>query len=428
MELKRDGLRVLVVGQGGREHALVWKLASSPRVAEVYAAPGNPGIARLASCVPIAATDVAELSRFALDRRVDITVVGPEAPLAMGLADEFTRLGLAVFGPTRLAAEIESSKAWAKEFMKRNGIPTADYRIFLDEDAAVDFVRRHGAPVVVKADGLAAGKGVIVGTTPDEAEHAVRAVASLKSGRGIVVEELLTGREMSFFAVTDGRTAVPLMPARDHKRAGDGDVGPNTGGMGAIAPAPESSGPLESRIMAEIIEPAVRGLAEEGRRYVGVLYAGLMLTSSGPKVLEFNARLGDPETQAVLPMMESDLVDIIEAAVEGDAFGSGRASVAVRWREGASVCLVVASEGYPAQPAVGDRIYMDEEAAWAEGLLLFHAGTKYDADGRLVSSGGRVMNVVATAGTVREASARAYEGVRHVKFRGMWYRRDIGLA
>ncbi len=421
MRVKRDGLRVLVVGQGGREHALAWKLASSPRVAEIYAAPGNPGVARLASCVPIAASDITGLARFAAERRVDLTVVGPEAPLALGIADEFTRLGLAIFGPTRLAAEIESSKAWAKEFMARHGIPTAGYRVFWDQDAAMDFIRRHRASVVVKADGLAAGKGVIVAHTVEEAEDAVRAVASLGAGRAIVVEDFLVGREMSFFAVTDGETAIPLLSARDHKRARDGDVGPNTGGMGAIAPAPESNGALESRIMSEIIEPTVKALAGEGRRYVGVLYAGLMLTSCGPKVLEFNARLGDPETQAILPMMESDIVDLIEAAVEGE----GLSSDLVRWCSGASTCVVVASEGYPERPRTGDEVHIDEAGAAAEGVILFHAGTRFD-DGRLVTSGGRVLNVVARGASVQEAADRAYQGVRHVKFRGMWHRSDIG--
>ncbi|MDI7245892.1 MAG: phosphoribosylamine--glycine ligase [Bacillota bacterium] len=421
MGVKRDNLRVLVVGQGAREHALVWKLASSPRVAEIYAAPGNPGIARLASCVPIAASDIPALARFAAERRVDLTVVGPEVPLALGIADEFTRLGLAIFGPTRLAAEIESSKAWAKEFMARHGIPTAGYRVFRDEDAAMDFVRRHGAPLVVKADGLAAGKGVIVAHTVEEAKDAVRAVASLRSGRAIVVEDFLIGREMSFFAVTDGETAIPLLSARDHKRARDGDVGPNTGGMGAIAPSRECDGFLESRIMSEIIEPTVKGLAGEGRRYVGVLYAGLMLTSSGPKVLEFNARLGDPETQAILPMMESDIVDLIEAAVEGE----GLSSDLVRWRPGASACVVIASAGYPERPRTGDEVHIDEAGAAAEGVILFHAGTRFD-DRRLVTSGGRVLNVVATGASGQEAADRAYQGVRHVRFRGMWHRSDIG--
>ncbi|MGE5586880.1 MAG: phosphoribosylamine--glycine ligase [Clostridia bacterium] len=419
--LKRDGLSVLVVGGGGREHALVWKLASSPRVARVYAAPGNPGIARIASCVPIPASDTAALARFAAERRVDITVVGPEVPLALGIADEFARLGLAVFGPTKPAAEIESSKAWAKEFMSRHGIPTAGYRVFADEDAARAFVRRSGGPVVVKADGLAAGKGVIVARTAEEAENAVRTVASLGAGRAIVVEDFLTGREMSFFAVTDGETSLPLLSARDHKRAGDGDAGPNTGGMGAVAPAPGFDESLESRIMSEIIEPAVKGLAREGRRYVGVLYAGLMLTPSGPKVLEFNARLGDPETQAILPMMESDLVDLIEAAIEGEGLSPG----VVRWRPGASACVVLASQGYPEKPRVGDEIRVDEAGLGAADVLLFHSGTRFDGD-RLVTSGGRVLNVVARGASIQEAADRAYQGTRHVEFRGMWCRRDIG--
>ncbi|MGE5584608.1 MAG: phosphoribosylamine--glycine ligase [Bacillota bacterium] len=419
--MKQDSLRVLVVGQGGREHALVWKLASSPRVARVYAAPGNPGAARLASCVPIAAGDIPALASFALEHRVDLTVVGPEVPLALGIVDEFTRLGLAVFGPTRAAAEIESSKVWAKQFMTRHGIPTAGYRVFRDANAAAGFVRHHGTPVVVKADGLAAGKGVVVARTAEEAEDGVRAVASLGAGGAILVEDLLVGREMSFFAVTDGKTSVPLLTARDHKRARDGDVGPNTGGMGAIAPAPEGDAALGARIMSEIIEPAVKGLAEEGRRYVGVLYAGIMLTSSGPRVLEFNARLGDPETQAILPMMESDIVDLIEAAVEGQ----GLSSDLVRWRPAASACVVVASEGYPERPRTGDEVHIDEAGAAAEGVILFHAGTRFD-DGRLVTSGGRVLNVVATGASVQEAADRAYRGVRHVRFRGMWHREDIG--
>ncbi|MCR4403225.1 MAG: phosphoribosylamine--glycine ligase [Firmicutes bacterium] len=416
-------MSVLVVGGGGREHALAWKLASSPRVAKLYAAPGNPGIARIASCVPIGATDTAALANFAVQRRVDITVVGPEGPLALGIVDEFNRLGLAVFGPTKRAAEIESSKAWAKGFMTRHGIPTAGYCVFGDPDAARAFIRQSGGPAVVKADGLAAGKGVIVAHTVEEAEKAIETVASLGAGGAIVIEDLLIGQEMSFFAVTDGETSVPLLSARDHKRAWDGDVGPNTGGMGAVAPAPEYDEDLETRIMSEIIDPAVKGLAREGRRYVGVLYAGLMLTSSGPKVLEFNARLGDPETQAILPMMESDLVDLMEAALERQGLGPG----VVRWRPGASACVVLASRGYPDKPALGEEIHIDDAGIEADDVLLFHAGTKLVQD-RLVTSGGRVLNVVATGRSMGEAADRAYRGIRHVKFQGMWCRTDIGKS
>ncbi len=424
ISLKREGLTVLVIGQGGREHALVWKIASSPRVSRVYAAPGNPGIAKHASCVPIAASDVANLGRFALERGVDLAVVGPEAPLALGVVDEFRRLGIPVFGPTRDAAAIESSKAWAKGFMSRHGIPTAAYDVFRDAGTARAHVRQLGAPVVVKADGLAAGKGVVVAKTIEEAEAAVSAAAELGVGAGIVVEEVLEGREMSFFAVTDGEVAVPLVSAMDHKRAFEGDVGPNTGGMGALAPAPVFDEDLGSRIMEEIIEPTIDGLAREGRRYTGVLYAGLMLTASGPKVLEFNARFGDPETQAVLPLMDSDLVDLIEAA----ALGSGRlADVSVSWRDGACACVVVASRGYPGAYEAGREIELDDDRAAASGVLVFHAGTRCEGS-RLVTAGGRVLGLVAVGDSIDDAVRRAYRGLECVNFDGMWCRMDIGRA
>ncbi len=419
--MKQDNLCVLVVGQGGREHALAWKVASSPRVSRLYAAPGNPGIARLASCVPVQAHDVSALGEFALEHRVDLTIVGPEMPLALGIADEFGRLGLPVFGPTKAAAEIETSKVWAKEFMTRHGIPTAGYRVFRDPDAAGEYVRKRGAPVVVKADGLAAGKGVVVANTRSEAERAVQMVAVLGAGNGILVEDLLEGEEMSFFAVCDGRTALPLMSARDHKRACEGDTGPNTGGMGAVAPAPALDACLESRIMREIMSPAIEGLAEEGRRYNGILYAGLMLTADGPKVLEFNARFGDPETQAILPMMESDIVDVLEASVEG----GGLDAAALAWRKGACGCVVVASEGYPGKYRASDEVHIDEAGAAADGVILFHAGTRLD-DGRLVTSGGRVLGLAAIGDSIDDAVDRAYRGLDRVRFRGMWCRRDIG--
>ncbi|MEW6228659.1 MAG: phosphoribosylamine--glycine ligase [Bacillota bacterium] len=419
--MKREDLRVLVIGQGGREHALAWKAAASPRVSQVYAAPGNPGIAKLATCVPIPAHDIRALGQFALEQHVDLTVVGPEMPLALGMADEFKRLGLPVFGPTKAAAAIETSKVWAKEFMTRHGIPTADYRVFGDECTAGEYVREHGAPVVVKADGLAAGKGVVVASTLDEAEQAVQTVARLGAGNEILVEDLLAGEELSFFAVTDGETAVSLVSARDHKRAWDGDTGPNTGGMGAVAPAPGLDASLESRIMREVIMPAVKGLAEEGRRYTGVLYAGLMLTTEGPMVLEFNARFGDPEAQVLFPMMESDIMDVLEAAVEGH----GLNPTMPKWREGACACVVVASEGYPGKYRAGEEVHIDEAGAAAAGVLVFHAGTRLDG-GKLVTSGGRVLGLVATGASTEDAVDRAYQGLEHVRFRGMWCRRDIG--
>ena len=416
----RDNLCILVIGQGGREHALVWKLKASPRVSKVYAAPGNPGIERIAECVPIRADDVHSLARFALDNGVDLAVIGPEAPLALGVADEFMRLGIPVFGPTKAAASIETSKVWAKRFMTRHNIPTADYSIFGDADAAKRYVRAHGCPVVVKADGLAAGKGVFVAHTPKEAECAVDAISNFAAGSEIIVEDCLIGHEASFLVITDGTCALPLITSKDHKRAKDGDEGPNTGGMGAIVPAPGLDASLEAQVMEQIIMPAIRGLSAEGHRYVGVLYAGLMLTSRGPMALEFNARFGDPETQVILPMMESDLVDALEAAVEGTC-----SSMKLEWRDGACVCVVAASCGYPEKPQVGKKITINEEQAERDGVLIFHAGTRKDGDS-LVTAGVRVLNVVGVGDSVEDAASHAYRGLSHVSFEGMWYRHDIG--
>jgi len=418
--VKQDNLCILVIGQGGREHALVWKLGASPRVSKVYAAPGNPGMEGLAKCVPIPANDLHQLACFALENHVDLAVIGPEAPLALGASDEFMRLGIPVFGPTKAAASIETSKVWAKQFMTRHRIPTADYRIFRDPEAAKRYVRAHGGPVVVKADGLAAGKGVVVAHTLDEGEQAVDIVANLTAGREIIVEDCLFGREASFLVITDGISAIPLVSAKDHKRAKDGDRGPNTGGMGAVVPAPGFDFSLQTQIMDDIIMPVIRGLSSEGHRYVGVLYAGLMLTSQGPMVLEFNARFGDPETQAILPMMESDLVDALEAAVEGTC-----SSITLDWRDGACVCVVAASCGYPEQPRLGKEIFIDEEQAEKDGVLIFHAGTRLDGE-RLVTAGGRVLNAVSVGSSMEEAASRAYRGLSHVSFEGMWVRHDIG--
>lgn len=418
--MKRRNLSVLVIGQGGREHALVWKLRASPRVSKIYAAPGNPGMERLAECVPIPVNDVHQLSHFACEQGVDLAVIGPEAPLALGVADEFKRLGIPVFGPTKAAAAIETSKVWAKEFMTRHSVPTADYTIFTDVDAAKHYVRAHGCPVVVKADGLAAGKGVVVAHTLKEAEDAVDAISRFGAGAGIIIEDCLFGHEASFLVITDGSSALPLITSKDHKRAKDGDKGPNTGGMGAIVPAPGLDESLEAQVMEEIIMPTIRGLSAEGHRYVGVLYAGLMLTSEGPMALEFNARFGDPETQAILPMMETDLVDALEAAVEGTC-----SSMTLKWRDGACVCVVAASQGYPEQPQFGKEILINEEKAENDGILIFHAGTRMDGD-TLVTSGGRVVNVASVGSSVEEAASRVYEGLSNVNFEGMWFRHDIG--
>ncbi len=415
-------MKVLVVGGGGREHALVWKISQSPRVTEIFCAPGNAGIARLARCVDIAADDVDGLLAFALREKIDFTVVGPEAPLTSGAVDAFEKAGLRVFGPTAQAAAIEGSKVLAKDIMAKYNIPTARYASFDNLSLAEEYINKHGAPCVVKADGLAAGKGVIVASTRDEALEAVRLIMSQRAfgaaGDRVVIEECLIGEEVSILAFTDGEAVVPMLPAQDHKQVYDGDKGPNTGGMGAYAPAPVGTPEILSFAMEKILVPMVRAMASEGRPYRGVLYAGLMVTPEGPKVLEFNARFGDPEAQPVLMLLETDLVDIMETIIERRL-----GSIDINWKRGASVCVVLASGGYPGSYAKGDVISgLDIEMP---GLMVFHAGTTLQ-DGRVVTAGGRVLGVTALGDDIPGAIEKAYTGVKNISFNGMHYRTDIG--
>ncbi len=418
-------MRILLVGGGGREHALAWKLAASPLVDVLFAAPGNPGIARHARCVPIAADRIEELAAFAERERIDLTVVGPEAPLVAGLADRLAERGLAVLGPGRGAAAIEGSKAFAKAFMARHGVPTARFEAFDDPAEARRFCRRLGAPLVVKADGLAAGKGAIVCPTLEEADQAVAALMERRvfgeAGAVVVVEEFLRGEEVSFFGLANGRQVVALGAAQDHKTVFDDDRGPNTGGMGAYSPVPRVDAAMEARIMREIIQPTIAALAAEGRPYRGVLFAGLMLTASGPRVIEFNCRFGDPECQALVPRLRGDLVPLLAAAARGEALPP-----AVEWSGDAAVCVTLASGGYPGSYRTGLPIEGVEAAESVPGVRVFHAGTA-EREGRLVTAGGRVLGVTATAPSLREAVARAYEAVGRIRFEGMHHRKDIGL-
>ncbi|RDV84831.1 phosphoribosylamine--glycine ligase [Ammonifex thiophilus] len=418
-------MRVLVVGGGGREHALVWKLAQSPRVERLYCAPGNAGIERLATCVPIKATDLEGLLAFARQEKIDLTVVGPEAPLAAGIVDLWEQAGLRIFGPSKQAATLEASKVFAKTLMQRYGIPTARAAIFASPEEAKACVRSWGAPCVVKADGLAAGKGVVVAATVEEAEKAIEDMMVRRvfgaAGKRVLIEEKLEGEEASVIALTDGKAVLPLLPAQDHKPVYDGDKGPNTGGMGAYAPAPMVNQAMLERVQKEILEPAVRGLAAEGVVYRGALYAGLMLTGEGPKVLEFNVRFGDPETQPLLYLLESDLLEALEAALDGRL-----EEVKLSWHPGAAVCVVLAAAGYPGPARTGDEIKGLEELEDKEGIMVFHAGTRREG-GRFLTAGGRVLGVTARGKDVREARERAYEAVKHISFPGMHYRRDIGL-
>jgi len=416
-------MRVLVVGGGGREHALAWKLRQSPRVRQVLCAPGNGGIREVATCVPIDAADVHALLAFAQKERVDLTVVGPEAPLAAGIVDLFEMHGLRIFGADRAAAGLEGSKAFAKELMRRHGIPTAAARVFTDPAEARGYLREVGAPVVVKADGLAAGKGVVICRTLGEAEEALRAIMEERifgsAGERCIVEEFLEGEEASFLAFTDGTTVVPMPASQDHKAVFDGDQGPNTGGMGAYSPAPVVTPALQEQVMAEVMVPTVRAMAAEGRPYRGVLYAGLMITAAGPKVLEYNARFGDPEAQPILARLESDLLPLLEACIDGTL-----ADARPIWRPDAAVCVVLASGGYPGRYPTGLPIAGLEEAGREEGVVVFHAGTAL-RDGRVVTAGGRVLGVTARGATIREAVDRGYRAAAKIGFEGLHYRRDI---
>ncbi len=417
-------MKILVVGGGGREHALVWKIAQSPLVEKIWCAPGNPGIARAAECLPLAVDDLEGLLAFARREGIDLTVVGPEIPLTLGIVDRFQAAGLTIFGPTRSAARLEGSKAFCKDLMAKYGIPTAAYGTFTERPAAVDFIRRHGAPIVVKADGLAAGKGVVVAGTEAEAvaavdEAMVEGVFG-EAGRTVVIEEFLEGEEASFLAFTDGRTILPLASAQDHKPVFDGDRGPNTGGMGAYSPAPVVTAALHQRIVDSILAPLVAGMEKEGCPYCGILYAGLMIRGGQIKVLEFNARFGDPEAQPLLARLKSDLVPVLLACARGDLAG-----LTLEWHDKAAVCVVMASGGYPGSFQKGYPIHGLEEAGKLEDLIVFQAGTAARND-QIVNSGGRVLGVTGLGATVAAAIDKAYQGVRAISWQDAHYRTDIG--
>jgi phosphoribosylamine--glycine ligase len=421
-------MRVLVIGSGAREHALCWKLKQSPLLTELYCAPGNPGIAGVADRVPLAPEEVQRLADFAADLKIDLTVVGPELPLTLGIADEFANRGLAIFGPTRRAAEIEGSKVFAKQFMERNGIPTAPFAIAHDAASARVEARRFGFPVVLKADGLAAGKGVLIIQNEEELEEGLRALFEDRrfgaSADRVVVEAFLAGEEVSFMALSDGERVLPLATARDYKRIGDGDTGPNTGGMGAHSPSGGLSAEAAAEAVETVLRPAVAGLAAEGRPFVGVLYAGLILTPEGARVLEFNARFGDPEAQVLMMRLEDDLLPVLAAGAAG-RFNTLPNHHRLSFRREVAACVVLASPGYPGRPLQGEPIRGLERAAALPGVEIFHAGTDV-VDGELVSAGGRVLSVCALAPDLGGALDRAYAAVGEIDWPGKVYRRDIG--
>ena len=417
-------MKVLVVGGGGREHALCWKLRQSPLLRELYCAPGNPGIGEIADLVPLPIDEVQRLADFAEEMKIDLTVIGPELPLALGLADELSRRGLAVFGPSRQAAEIESSKVFAKQFMERHGIPSAGFRVAHDEAEARRAVAAIRLPAVLKAEGLAAGKGVLIVHDEEELETALATLFRERrfgtAGDRVVVEPFLVGEEVSFLALSDGERLIPLATSKDYKRLGDGDTGPNTGGMGAHSPSHTLTAAECADIMERVMRPAVAGLAAEGRKLVGVLYAGLMMTVDGPRVLEFNARFGDPEAQALLLRVEDDLLPVLAAGARG-AFEGRR----LRFKKAAGACIVLASKGYPGTPARGETIEGLERAAAMPSVEVFHAGTAEQGD-RVVATGGRVLDVCATGPHLAEALRRAYAAAAEIRWPSKVLRHDIG--
>ncbi|GAB1722972.1 MAG: phosphoribosylamine--glycine ligase [Nitrospira sp. CR1.1] len=416
-------MKILVVGSGGREHALVWKIAQSPRKPQIFCAPGNAGIEGLATCVPIKADDIAGIKAFALKEQIDLTVVGPEAPLALGIADEFRKSRLKIFGPTKAAARLESSKSFSKDIMAASGIPTAVSSSFERMDQALAYLDAQPVPIVVKADGLAQGKGVVVATTREEARQAVRDAMEKsifgQAGQRVLIEEFLDGEELTIMAFTDGKTVVPMIPAQDHKRIGDGDAGPNTGGMGAYAPAPIATAAIRDQVMREVLQPTVDAMARLGCPFQGVLYAGLMIVNGTPYVLEFNARMGDPETEVVLPLLKTDLVDVMEAVVEHRLD-----QLPVEWRQDTAVCVVMTSPGYPGSYQTGFPIQGLPAPSGTSAIAVFHAGTKREA-GQVVTAGGRVLAVAAWAPSLLQARAQVYQAVPTITFQGRHYRTDI---
>lgn len=416
-------MKVLVVGSGGREHALVWKISQSKRVEKIYALPGNAGMANLAEAVDIKESSIIEIADFAQREKVDLTVVGPELSLSLGIADEFKKRNLRLFGPTQIAATIESSKSFAKSFMRKHGIPTAEFTLCNDPNQALDYLKNAQYPVVIKADGLAGGKGVFICNSPHEGEEAIRTTMLDnkfgKAGDSVVIEQYLTGQEMSFMVISDGKRAAPLVTAMDYKKIYDKNQGPNTGGMGAISPAPQVSQALIDEVMKKIIYPTIEGLKVEGKEFRGVLYAGLMITAKGPKVLEFNARFGDPETQTVMLRLKSDLVDLLEAAADGTLN-----DVPIEWSEETSACVVLASKGYPGKYETGKRI-AGLERAMTQGVVIFHAGTTRGPDS-YITAGGRVMNICATAATLKTTMNKIYDAISFISFDNIIFRQDIG--
>ena len=417
-------MKVLVIGSGGREHALAWAIRKSPRVAEVVCAPGNGGMAQVARLVNANQKDVNDLLRVVVAENPDLTVVGPEVPLALGLVDEMQRRSLAVFGPMQAAAQLETSKAFAKRFMQRHKIPTANYAVCATAEEALESLDLFHLPVVIKADGLAAGKGVLICNTKKEAQDGITGLFNGKLlgtvETSVVIEEFLQGEEISFLVLSDGKHAVPLVPAQDHKRIGEGDTGLNTGGMGVYSTDTMLDAQMREWVMHHIVQPTIDGMAAEDTPFVGVLYCGLMMTAKGPMVLEYNTRFGDPETQAILVRLESDLLDGLEACV------SGRLNeTEFRWRPGASACVVAASRGYPGSYTTGERITGLDEAVKIPGVKVFHAGTTL-LDGQYLTNGGRVLAVTAAADSLENALGLAYEGIGKIHFDGMYYRRDIG--
>ncbi len=421
-------MRILIIGSGGREHALAWKIAQSPLVDKLYAAPGSDGMADLAEPVIVDSNSMEALAEWAQEKKIDVAVAGSEVYLSLGITDIFARRGIAVFGPSYQAAQLEGSKVFAKRFMTRHQIPTADFEVFNSPIEAKEYIRLVNRPLVIKADGLAAGKGVIVADTVEEAERAVEQIMEKRiygdAGKMLVIEEKLYGEEVSLLAVSDGTHILPLIPAQDHKRIFEGDQGPNTGGMGAYAPASILTNELLVRVEEEVLRPVIQGMKSEGHPYVGILYAGLMINKSGPQVIEFNVRFGDPETQVILPLLRTDLVKVMQATLNKNLD-----NLTLEWKTGAAACVVMASEGYPESYDIGKEITgledVDSARAHQENLLVFHAGTKRKRE-KWRTAGGRVLNLVGLGSNLEEALKKAYQATEQIKFAGAQYRRDIG--